>query len=129
MKKSVFSALTLVLSVTAQAQQKPVDLAVETYKFMETGEMKLQGAVNGRVSEGDYNRFIWQPALDQFHQWPSLGNEAFSKYRPCQFAVDAFRVYSEDQFGASGQMDKNRPSYKDYFSKKKECAALLKGKV
>lgn len=28
-------------TVSAHAQQKPVELAVETYKFMDTGELKL----------------------------------------------------------------------------------------
>lgn len=58
-----------------------------------------------------------------------MDNQAFDKYRPFQFAVNAFRVYSEDQFNATGKMDKNRPAYKEYLAKNKECAALPKGKV
>jgi hypothetical protein len=112
----------------AYAQQSPVDLAVESYKFIETSEMKLQGAINGG-SKADYDRFIWKPTLEQFEKWPSMEKEQYNKYRPCQFALDSFRVYSEDQFKASGKLDKKHPQYRDFMTRKRECAALLKGKV
>ncbi|WP_431798057.1 hypothetical protein SGO26_30190 (plasmid) [Cupriavidus metallidurans] len=129
MKKIYVIALAFAFSAAAHAaEQRPLELAIESYKFLQTTEMMLQGAINGG-SKADYQRFIWKPTLDQFQKWPPLTEEAYGKYRPCQFAVDAFRVYSEEQFKARGTMDKNRPYYKDYFARKQECATLLKGKV
>jgi hypothetical protein len=126
--KKLAAALTLVFYGFAHAQQNPIDLAIETYKFLETNELKLQSAINGG-SKADYDKFIWMPTLEQLRKWPKLDNEAYSKYTSCRLAVDSFRVYSEDQFKVGGKMDKSRPFYRDYFGKKKECAALLKGKV
>ena len=128
MKKVVLALVGIAISSVSYAQQNPIALAVESYKFIEANELKLQGAITSG-SKADFDRFIWTPTLEQFRKWPDIANDQYSKYRPCQFALDSFRVYSEDQFKASGKLDKKNPQFSDFISRKRECAALLKGKV
>lgn len=49
----------------ASASAAPaVELAVESYKFLETKEMMLEAAARN-ADRGDYMRFIWTPTLQQ----------------------------------------------------------------
>lgn len=128
MTKKLTALLLAMCATSVNAQQSPVDLAVESYKFIVSYESMLQGAINSG-SKADYNRFIWKPALEQFQKWPPLSNEVFAKYRACQWAVDSFRVYSQDQFNAGGKLDKAHSQYRDFIGRKRDCASALKGKV
>lgn len=129
MSHRCFAAFAFVLcAAPVYAEQSPVELAIETYKFIDTYESMLQGAINSG-SKADYNRFIWQPTLAQIEKWPPLERTTFDKYRACQWAVDSFRVYSQDQFDAAGKMDKTRPHYREFVTRKRECAATLKGRL
>lgn len=126
--KRAAALLIAVVATTAHAEQSPQDLAIESYKFLESYEAMLQGAINSG-SKADFDRFIWQPAIVQLKKWPAMTNEIHAKYRACQWALDSFRVYSEDQFKAAGKLEKTHPQYRDYFKRKRECASVLKGKV
>lgn len=106
---SVVGLITAALCMApAYAEQSPVDLAIQPYEFIDSYEAMLQGAINS-ASKADYNRFIWQPTLAQFQKWPPLEKTAFDIYRACQWAVNSFLVYSQDQFESAGKIDKARP--------------------
>lgn len=120
---TIFSCATSIY-----AQQSPMDLAIETYKAINSYESMLQGAINSNSKE-NYNRFIWQPTITQFQKWPPTTDTNFNKYRSCQWAIDSFRVYSQDQFYAAGKLGESTPSYRDFINRKRECASKLKGKI
>lgn len=103
------------------------ELAVESFKFLETKELMLTAAVRN-ADRGDYMRFIWTPTLQQFQKWPRE-EAASGDYRDCYQALTAFQTYSDDQFKSGGKLAKSAPSAKPYFEHRAACARRLKGKV
>lgn len=124
MKRIVISLAFSVFTIAAVAATPAEQLAKDSYSFVHSKESMLDGAIKSGTKD-DYNRFIYQPTVALFQKWPKPGDVEFDKARRCQFALDAFRVYSEDQFNARGQLPKTAPSAKNYFDQKAQCKALL----
>lgn len=112
----------------AHAASPAEQLAVDTYKHLVSQESMLDGAVRSG-DRNDFARFIWRPTSALIDKWPPMSVEGFDRFRRCQFAIIAFRTWSEDYFNAGGALPKTALSAKDYFEQKRQCKADLKGKI
>ena len=126
MQKWVIRGISaLVLATTPAMAASPAEtLAKDSYQFLVSHESLLDGAIRSGQKD-DYKRFIWNPTMEFFRRWPSLGDAEYDRYRRCQFALDSFRVYSEDQFNAAGKLQKTALSAKDYFEQKDLCKRAI----
>lgn len=115
----------LVVSQSVMAASQPEQLAIETYRHLESHEALLDGAIRSG-DRRDFERFISRPTQQLLERWPRLGDPAFDKFLRCRFALDGFRVYSEDQFNARGSLLRDMGSAFDYFDQKKKCEIALK---
>ena len=124
MRKGLLFGLLTMVWVPAMAATPAEQLAKDSYSYLVAKESMLDGAIRSG-SKDDYNRFIYQPTVDMMQRWPKPGDAAFDALRRCQFALEAFRVYSEDQFKAGGILPKASQTSKDYFDQKAQCKAAL----
>lgn len=125
-RSGLAAAAIAIFSQAAVAASPAEQLAIDSYRHMVSHESLLEGAIRSG-DKRDFERFILRPTMDQMQRWPKMGDPAYDKYRRCQFALDGFRLYSEDQFQARGQLPKEKA--KDYFEQKVQCKQVLKGKV
>lgn len=115
----------LVVSQSVMAASPPEQLAIETYRHLESHEALLDGAIRSG-DRRDFERFIARPTQQLLERWPRMGDPAFDKFARCRFALDGFRVYAEDQFMARGQLTKDsNSSARDYFEQKDKCKNAL----
>lgn len=127
MKGCAIAGITIaILAQTAVAASPAEQLAVDTYRHLVSYESLLDGAIRSG-DKRDFDRFIQRPTVELMQRWPRLGDPAYDKFIACYFALDGFRLYSEDQFQARGQLPKAKA--KDYFERKGQCRQALKGKV
>lgn len=113
----------LLLSAQAMAQNGK-ELAQESMKTIESLETMLPAALTS--TKADLDRFIIKPARDQALKWPAMGNPAVDKYRRCEFALQDFQIWAQDQYRAGGKLPKDSPSAKAYSDSKKQCKSSLK---
>lgn len=124
MRREVFFGLMWLCVAPAMAATPAEQLAKDSYSYLIGKESMLDGAIRSG-SMDDFNRFIYQPTVDMMQRWPKVGDAAYDKQRRCHFALDAFRIYSEDQFKAGGKLTKDTGSFKAYLEQKAECKASL----
>ena len=123
--RKYFLIFLMTFSSLSLASDKGLDLAVESYRFLQSYESLLDGAIKSG-DPVDYNRFIFTPTLEQFRKWPRLGTDkVYDKYYMCHMALDDFRIYSDEQFHAGGALPKSALSFRKYAKKKKQCRASL----
>lgn len=119
----IFACLSLP-AISSSGEQ----LAVTTYQHLVSHESLLDGAIRSG-DQRDFDRFIMRPTMALQDRWPKLGNPEYDKFFRCYFALDEFRLYSEDQFRAKGKLPKGSSQAKSYFAQKSLCKQALKGKV
>lgn len=126
MKKYLLTLLFLVASLPIVAAEKASDLARDTLNYVQSGENMLAGAIrNG--SQSKFDQFVMVPTMDMMKRWPRLGESAeHDRLIFCYFALDAFRIYAEDQFKARGALPKTSSSDRLYREQKAKCSALVK---
>jgi len=120
--------ILVAFSAPALAADKGLELAKESYEFLQDYE----GRLNIAIRSGDpikYNKYIFTPTLEQFRRWPKLGDERYDKYFMCRMALDAFRIWSDEQFHAGGALPKSASSALDYVDKKQQCRSALGKKL
>lgn len=125
MKKTILLALSLSLPLQALAAPKPRALAQESLDFVNRMEAMLQGSIRSG-DRADLYRFVEKPTIDMMNKWPATGTAGYIDFARCQFALQDFRTYAQDQFAAGGRLPKSSPSYKDLLNSKRQCAAALK---
>ncbi|OHX20421.1 hypothetical protein [Chromobacterium sphagni] len=118
-------ALPLSSPLMAAPKSKPKALAQETLQFINDMEANLQIAIRIGDKYAFYD-YIEKPTLAMADKWPAVGSKGYDDYVRCQFAVQDFRVYAQDQFKAKGMLPKNTPTTKEYLRNKRECQAALK---
>lgn len=119
-------ALTVYQSAFAASQAE--QLAIDSYRHLESHEALLDGAIRSG-DRRDFERFIARPTQQIIERWPRMGDPSFDKFIRCRFALDGFRVYSEDQFKAGGRLNKTSGQSKDYFEQKAECKKVLAKRI
>ena len=90
-------AATLVLSAPADAagsEQKPRDLAMETYRFMDAAQRKLDSWVK-TANKVDYFAEFSNPAKTIAAKWPQPFKEEYYDYADCYFALDLLIRYTD----------------------------------
>lgn len=115
----------VVLPVAAGAVEAPKALAISTLEKIERLNDLLPGAIRSG-DKADLWRFIEQPAMAKFDEWPPMADERYAGYRRCQFAIDSFRIYAGDQFKARGQLLDTEPAAKDFLEQKRLCVRAIK---
>lgn len=116
--------LSINASSFAWSGDSGLELATETYRFLERGEALLS-RVAAQSDRDAYAHEVWRPSQAIAQKWPPMGNEAVDRFRRCQFAMNAFLNYADDQFKAGGRLPKSTFSAKDYFDQKRQCKASL----
>ncbi|MGC0154017.1 hypothetical protein ACPRNU_16280 [Chromobacterium vaccinii] len=127
MKQLLLVVLALILSAPLMAapKAKPKALAQETLQFINDMETNLQITIRNGDKHDFYN-YIEKPTLAMADKWPATGTKGYVDYARCQFAVQDFRIYAQDQFKAKGMLPKNTPTTKEYLRNKHECQISLK---
>lgn len=120
-----FALLFVALSLPAAGADSPRRLAEESLVFIGRMEAMLDGAIRSG-SPADYDRFVAQPTLAQLAKWPPPGDESYLRYRRCQFAVDAFRVYADESFKDGARIDAGRPPARDFAEQRALCKQSIK---
>lgn len=128
MKRPAF-ILVFVSSICSADPKAAEKLAVETYNHLVSYEGRLDAAIRSGDRDRFY-RFVMNPTVDMRSRWPvPFEGDDYRKYARCYYALDGFRIYSEDQYKARGQMPKDNITARDYFDQKAQCKKALKGKV
>lgn len=92
---SAFTAtLLLLMPAVAQAEQKPRDLAMESYRFMEAAQRKLDIWVKN-INKADYFTQFSNPAKTIAAKWPQPLKEEYYDYADCYFALDLLIRYTD----------------------------------
>lgn len=90
-------AATLAVSVPAEAAgpvQKPRELAMETYRFMDAAQRKLDNWVK-TANKADYFAEFSSPAKTIAAKWPQPFKEEYYDYADCYFALDLLIRYAD----------------------------------
>ncbi|MDB5991848.1 MAG: hypothetical protein JWQ10_3251 [Herbaspirillum sp.] len=88
-------ALLFALPVDAlAADQKPRDLAMESYRFMDAAQGKL-GAWIKNANKADYFAQFSSPAKTIAAKWPQPLKEEYYEYADCYFALDLLIKYAD----------------------------------
>lgn len=122
MKRSIIVLLTLSFPLVAAATPKPKQLAQDAVAFIKHMEYRL-GRVIGEGNKVAFTKNVETPTRELVEKYPFT---AYGDYPRCQFMLDDFRIYAQDQFAAGGTLPKSAPSYKQYLGSKRQCAASLK---
>jgi hypothetical protein len=93
---SAFSATLLLLApATVQAaDQKPRELAMETYRFLDAAQGKLDTWVKN-ANKADYFSQFSNPAKTIAAKWPQPLKEEYYDYADCYFALDLLIRYTD----------------------------------
>ncbi|RXZ38537.1 hypothetical protein D9O50_03165 [Oxalobacteraceae bacterium CAVE-383] len=86
--------MALLAPAVAHAEQKPRDLAMETYRFMEAAQGKLDSWVKN-VNKADYFAQFSNPAKTIAAKWPQPLKEEYYDYADCYFALDLLTRYTD----------------------------------
>jgi hypothetical protein len=88
-------ALLLALPVVAlAADQKPRDLAMESYRFMAAAQGKLDTWIKN-ANKADYFTQFSSPAKTIAAKWPQPLKEEYYEYGDCYFALDLLIKYAD----------------------------------
>jgi hypothetical protein len=91
----LFFALFLALPVAAlAADQKPRDLAMESYRFMAAAQGKLDTWIKN-ANKVDYFTQFSSPAKTLAAKWPQPLKEEYYEYADCYFALDLLIKYAD----------------------------------
>ncbi|MDB5774688.1 MAG: hypothetical protein JWP38_821 [Herbaspirillum sp.] len=101
---ALMSALFLTMPVWALAEQKPRDLAMETYRFMEARQDKLTTFVKD-ANKTDYFTQFSSPAKALVAKWPQPLKEEYYDYADCYFALDLLIKYADQAIVEKSQKD------------------------
>ncbi len=101
---AVISALFLAIPLIASAEQKPRDLAMESYRFMEATQGKLAGLIN-EANKADYFTQFSSPAKALLDKWPRPLTEEYYDYADCYFALDLLIRYADQAVADKSQKD------------------------
>jgi hypothetical protein len=91
---SIAAVLLLATPVAAQADQKPRELAMESYRFMEGAQGKLDSWIKN-ANKADYFSQFSNPAKTIAAKWPQPLKEEYYDYADCYFALDLLIRYTD----------------------------------
>lgn len=128
MKRLVY--VLLIASFTCMADQKSAEkLAVETYNHLVSYEGRLDAAIRSGDKDKFY-RFVVNPMMDIRSRWPvPFEGDEYRKFVRCYYALDSFRLYSEERFKAGGHLSESNVTARDYFNQKALCKKSINGKT
>lgn len=92
--RKLFVAVLMLLPLSAMADQKPRDLAMESYRFMDAAQGKLDNWVKN-ANKGDYFTQFSSPAKTLAAKWPQPLKEEYYDYADCYFALDLLIRYAD----------------------------------
>jgi hypothetical protein len=100
----VAAVLFLSMPVMALAAQKPRDLAMESYRFMEATQGKLTVLIKD-ANTADYFAQFSNPAKTIANKWPQPFQEEYYDYANCYFALDLLIKYADKAVVEKSQKD------------------------
>jgi hypothetical protein len=92
---TLFATLLLATPIAAQAaDQKPRELAMESYRFMDAAQGKLDNWIKN-ANKADYFSQFSNPAKTIAAKWPQPLKEEYYDYADCYFALDLLIRYTD----------------------------------
>jgi hypothetical protein len=91
---TIVGASLLAAPVAAQADQKPRELAMESYRFMEAAQGKLDSWIKN-ANKAEYFSQFSNPAKTIAAKWPQPLKEEYYDYADCYFALDLLIRYTD----------------------------------
>jgi hypothetical protein len=130
MRQKLYSAtvfaLLCALPALALAEQKPRELAMESYRFMDASQGKLDSWVKN-ANKADYFTQFSNPAKTIAAKWPQPFKEEYYDYADCYFALDLMIRYADKAVVAKSSNDPVQAARKTRFSNAlRECQRDLR---
>ncbi|MCB5187345.1 hypothetical protein LG200_04920 [Methylobacillus caricis] len=120
----IMSFVLASVSITAWATKPALELAKETFAFVEEHESMLTQLVS-YGSQEEFIQAVYKPTIQKITEWPRFGKNGYEKYTDCRMVLDSFKQYSSAQFKAKGKLPDSDAISKLYFSDKRACRGLL----
>jgi hypothetical protein len=124
---ALFPTLLLATPFAARADQKPRDLAMETYRFMDAAQGKSGGFLSKDASKANYFTQFASPAKAIVKKWPQPLTEEYYDYADCYFALDLLIKYGDKVIADKSQQDPELAVRKTRFGNSfRECQRDLR---